>query len=87
MEFDIEKHAQLVMESGKQHLTDGMYLPNKDKIGTLGEKETYKYLNILEASGDEKITNNISGELDSYSRQNYFAETLSKESIPRLNPS
>ena len=24
-------------------------LPNQDKIGTLGEKETYKYLSILEA--------------------------------------
>ena len=48
MEFVIEKCAMLVMKSGKRHLTDGMELPNQDKIRTLGEKETYKYLGILE---------------------------------------
>ena len=37
------------MKSGKQHLTDGMELPNQDKVRMLGEKETYKYLGILEA--------------------------------------
>ena len=36
------------MKSGKRHLTDGMELPNKDKIKTRGENETYKYLGILE---------------------------------------
>ena len=49
MEFGIEKCAMLVMKSGKLHLTDGMEPPNQDKIKTLGEKETYKYLGILEA--------------------------------------
>ena len=49
MEFGIEKCAIVVMKSGKQHLTDRMELPKKDKIRTLGEKETYKYLGILEA--------------------------------------
>ena len=39
----------LVMKSGKRQLTDGMELPNKDKIKTLIENETYKYLGILEA--------------------------------------
>ena len=39
----------LVMKSGKQHRTDGMELPNQDKIRTLDENETYKYLGILEA--------------------------------------
>ena len=37
------------MKSGKQHLTDRMELPNKDKIKSLAENETYKYLGILEA--------------------------------------
>ena len=37
------------MKSGKRHLTDGMELPNQDKIRTLGEKESYKYLGMLEA--------------------------------------
>ena len=36
------------MKSGKWHLTDGMELPNQDKIRTPGKKETYKYLGILE---------------------------------------
>ena len=49
MEFDIEKCSMLVMKSCKRHLIDGMELPNQDKIRTLGEKEIYKYLGILEA--------------------------------------
>ena len=35
--------------SGKRHLTDEMELPNQDKIRTLTEKETYKYLGVMEA--------------------------------------
>ena len=34
------------MKSGKRHMTEGMELPNQDKIRTLGENETYKYLGI-----------------------------------------
>ena len=49
MEFGIEKCAMLVMKSGKRHMTDGMELPNHDKIRTLEENETYKHLGILEA--------------------------------------
>ena len=49
MEFGIGKCALLVMKSGKRHLTDGLELPNQDKIRTLAENETYKYLGILEA--------------------------------------
>ena len=49
MEFGIEKCAMLVMTSGKRHLTDGIEPPNQDKIKTLAENETYKYLGILEA--------------------------------------
>ena len=37
------------MKYGKRHLTEGMELTNQDKIRRLGEKETYKYLGILEA--------------------------------------
>ena len=36
------------MKSGKRQLTNGMGLPNQDKIKTFREKETYKYLGILE---------------------------------------
>ena len=44
MEFGIEKCTTLVMKSGKRHMTDGTELPNQDRIRTLEEKETYKYL-------------------------------------------
>ena len=75
------------MQSGKRHLTDGMELPNQDKIRSLAENETYKYLGISEADTikqvkiKNKIKKNIS-ELENYLRQNSVAETLSKEQIP-----
>ena len=49
MRFSIEKGAMLVIKSEKRHLTDRIELPNQNEIRTLGEKETYKYLGILEA--------------------------------------
>ena len=49
MEFGIEKCAMLVMRSGKRYLTYRIELPNQEKIRTLGEKEAYKYFDILEA--------------------------------------
>ena len=48
MEYDFEKCAMFVMKLGKRHLTNGMELANQDKIRTLGEEETHKYLRILE---------------------------------------
>ena len=48
MEFGMEKCAMRVMKSGKRHETDGMELPNHEKIRTLRENETYKYLGIWE---------------------------------------
>ena len=49
MEFGIEKCTMLVMKSGKRHVTEGFELSNQVLIRTFGEKETYKYLGILEA--------------------------------------
>ena len=40
MEFGIEKCGLLAMKSSKRHLTDGIELPNQDKIRTLAENET-----------------------------------------------
>ena len=60
-------------------MTEGIELPNQEKIGTLGEKETYKYLGILKADTikqDER--KNKTWERENYSRQNYVAGTLSK---------
>ena len=55
MEFGIEKCAILVMKSRKRHMTDGMELPNHNRIGTLEENETYKYLGILEADTIKQV--------------------------------
>ena len=38
----------LVIKSMRRHLTDGMKIQYQYKIRTLGEKENYKYLVILE---------------------------------------
>ena len=43
------------MKSGKRHRTDGMELPHQDKIRTLGENETYKYLGFLEADTIKQV--------------------------------
>ena len=43
------------MKSGKRNMTDGMELPYHNKIGTLGENETYKYLGILEADTIKQV--------------------------------
>ena len=43
------------MKSGKRHLTDGIELPNQDKIRTLAENEIYKYLEIFEADTIKQV--------------------------------
>ena len=55
MDFGIEKCAMLVIKSGKRYVTDGMELLNQDKIRMRGEKETYKYLEILEADTIKQV--------------------------------
>ena len=55
MEIGIEKCAMLVMKSRKWHLTDGMEIPNQEKIWTLTENETYKFLVILEADTIKQV--------------------------------
>ena len=61
MEFGIEKCATLGMKSGKRHLSDGMELPNQDKITTLAQKENVQILGHHgrwrhQTSGDERKT-------------------------------
>ena len=41
MEFGVEKSAMVITKSGKWQMTEEIKLPN-------GEKETYKYFEILE---------------------------------------
>ena len=55
MEFGIENCAMLVIKSGKRRMTDGIELPNHDKIRTFGQEETYKYLGILEADTIKQV--------------------------------
>ena len=42
------------MGSGRRHMMDGMELPNQEKIRMLREKETHKYLGILEADTNKQ---------------------------------
>ena len=55
MEFGMEKCAILVMKSSKWYRTDGIELPNRDKIRTLGENDNFKYLGILEADTIKQV--------------------------------
>ena len=85
LEFGRGKCAMLVMKSGKRHMTDGMELPNHDRIRTLEENETNKYLGILEADTIKQvkmkdiIRKEYLRRTRNYSRQNSPAETSSKE--------
>ena len=54
VKFGIEK-CSMQMRSGKRHLTEGTELPNQEKIRMLEEKETYKYLGILEVETIKKM--------------------------------
>ena len=70
MEFGIETGAMLVMKSGKRHITDGMELPNQDKVKT---KPTNTWASSRLTTSNKwkrktKFKKNIAGELESYSR-------------------
>ena len=43
------------MKSGKQHMNDGIERPYQDKIRTLAENKTYKYMGILEADTIKQV--------------------------------
>ena len=80
MGFGIEKCALLVMKSGKLHITDGMELPNQDKIRMFGEKEAYKYLDILEADTIKQV------EMKDKIRKEYFRRTKKlRDKMPSRN--
>ena len=54
-EYVMDYCVMLQMKSGKRQLTDGMELSSQDKIRTLREKETYKYLGIMEADTIKQV--------------------------------
>ena len=69
------------MKNAKLHMMDRMERQNQEKIRTLKEKETYKYMGILEAETIKQVEmkeKNTSEEPESYSRQNSIAGNLSK---------
>ena len=56
------------MKSRERQLTEGMELPNQDKIRAPEEKETYKYLGILEPD-------TIKQEMKEKIKKEYFRRT------------
>ena len=65
-------------------MIEGMELPTQEKIQTFGEKNTYKYLEILEAATvkqaelkEKKLKKGITEQKNS-SKQNYLAGISSK---------
>ena len=83
MEYSIESCAMLIMKSGKRQMVKRIELWNQEKIRTLWEKETYKYLRILEVDTSNKrdernIFKNTSGERENYSKPSYIAEISSQ---------
>ena len=54
-EFVIEKWAMLIMKSGKRQIIEGTELSNQERIRTLGEKENYRYLGILEVDTIKQV--------------------------------
>ena len=87
MEFGIEKCALLVMKSSKRYLTNGMELPNQDKIRMLAENETYKYLGILEADIIKQIEmkNKIQKEYLRRTRKQLKTKLSSRNLIKGIN--
>ena len=49
MEFGVKKCAMLVMRRGRLVRSEGIVLPNENKIRVIGENDSYKYLDVLEA--------------------------------------
>ena len=55
MFLGIDKCPMYVMKSEKRHMTEGIELPNQDKIRKLGEMKTNKYVGILEADTIKQV--------------------------------
>ena len=75
MEFGIEKCAMLVMKSSKQHMTKRVELPNQVVIRTFGEKDTYKYLGILETDTIKQVERKSKIKKEYLRRTRKFLET------------
>ena len=63
------------MKSDKPHLTDGLELPNQDKIRTLADNETYKYMAILEADTIKQVEMKYKIQKEYFTRTRKLLET------------
>ena len=73
MEFGIEKCTMSIMRSGKQHTTERIEPPNKEKVKTIGKKETYKYFVILEVDTIKEVE--IKKKKEKRKKKEYFSRT------------
>ena len=85
MEFCIEKYVMLEMICGKRHLTDRMELSNQDKIRTLAENKTYKYLVILEVETIKPVEMKVKKEYIRRTRKLLKTKVCSRNLIKRIN--
>ena len=73
------------MKSGKRQITVGIELANQERVRTLGEKENYMYLGILETNiikrGDikEKLQKGTIDERENFSKPSCEAGMSSEE--------
>ena len=73
------------MESSKRHFTDGVELPNQDKIRTIRENETYKYLDIFEADTVKQEMKKIKKEYFRRTRKLLETRLYGKALFKRIN--
>ena len=71
IEFSTEKCAILIMKSGRKKTGERIELPNQESAKTVGEKENYEYLGIMEE-------NSTSEEHGIFSKPSSAAEISSK---------
>ena len=55
MKFSIEKRTMLIMKGWKREITNGIEVPNQERNRTVGEKENYKFLGILETDTIKQV--------------------------------
>ena len=74
----------LIIRGVKEQQTEGIELPNQEKVRTLGENDSYKYLEILEADTikhvdiKEKIKKEYLRRTRKLHKLNYITEFSSK---------
>ena len=80
----MQKYPTVITTCRKQQITEGIELTNQENIRALGEKKTYKYLQILEsdtikqAEMKDKIKKEYLRRTRKLIKTNYIKEILSK---------